>query len=233
MPITSKPKLSDQCVAVGWPLEQLEVVRTSCKQWRLGAADLSDPEAVAALHISSLGESCSWCEGATIILLIKAAALDTLARLNKFDDRSDAVRRYLEAQLMILAASVNEVVSAIATTNQAVVERNLREVLADPFIQDAYPRVKLPFAMELFAAIGRKKLLEIAQRFALKPYEYRSGWPDLAVIGVHGVHFVEVKTTDRLHASQIRFATEVARPLGLKCSVLQIIPVRNSDRPEA
>lgn len=227
MPSSSQPKLSDQCAAIGWPLEQLEAVLTSQKLWRCGSVDVPAPEEVAALHIESLGESCSWCEGATINLLIKAAALDTLVRLNTFDDRSDAVRRYLEAQFTILTANTSEILSAVATADQVVVERNLREVLSDPFIQDAYPRVKLPFALKLFSAIEGNRLLEIAQCFARKPYEYRAGWPDLTVIGESGLRFVEVKTTDRLHESQIRFATEVARPLGLKCSVLQVIPVRH------
>ncbi|MCB5207801.1 VRR-NUC domain-containing protein [Methylovorus mays] len=233
MPGKSNPYLSDQCVAVGWPLEQLTVLRTPQKQWRLGAVETSDPEAIAALYIASLGESCSWCEGATINLLIKAAALDTLARLNSFDDRVDAVRRYLGAQFTILASNISEVFSTIATSDQAVVERNLREVLGDPFVQDAYPRVQLSFALELLRAIDRSKLLEIAQRLAMKPYEYRSGWPDLTVIGGNGVRFVEVKTTDRFQASQLRFATEVAEPLGLRCSVLQVIPARNGDHAEA
>lgn len=233
MPRNPKPKLSDQCTAIGWPVAQVSAARTAQKEWLLGDVAVPDPETVAAFHIRSLGEDCSWCEGASINLLIKAAALDTLARLNPFDDRADAVRRYLEAQFTILGANINEVLAAVANVNQHVVERNLREVLADPFIQEAYPRVNLPFATALLTALGTQRLLEIAQRFALKPYEYRSGWPDLTVIGKHGVRFVEVKTTDRLHASQIRFATEVAQPLGLVCSVLQVVPLRNGDRAAA
>lgn len=233
MPSDSQRDLPSQCAAIGWPLEQLRAVRTSQRLWRCGAVDVPDPEEVAKLHIESLGESCSWCEGATINLLIKASALNTLARLNGFDDRTDAVRRHLEAQFAILKDNLNGIFSAIATADQAVVERNLREVLSDPFIQDAYPRVKFSFALELFSVINGERLLEIAQCFARKPYEYRSGWPDLTVMGKRGLRFVEVKTTDRLHDSQMRFATEVASPLGLKCSVLQVIPVRYGDCAEA
>ncbi len=50
-----------------------------------------------------------------------------------------------------------------------------------------------------------------------KPYEYRSGWPDLTVIDKSGVSFIEVKTTDSLHESKLRFAKEIAKPLGLVC----------------
>ena len=233
MPVTHRSKLSEQCVAVGWPIERLPLVRTAQRQWRFQDVDVADPEEVAARHLENLGESCSWCEGGTINLLIKASALDTLSRLNLFDDRVDAIRRYLEAQFTIFAANINEVLVAVSNAKYAEVERNLREILADPFIQDAYPRVKLSFAAALFQALGRDKLLEIAGRFVLKPYDYRSGWPDLTVIGQHGVRFVEVKTTDRLHESQIRFATEIAKPLQLSCSVLQVIPLRDDDRTEA
>ena len=57
--------------------------------------------------------------------------------------------------------------------------------------------------------------------FFEKPYEYRAGWPDLTVVG-DSLRFVEVKTTDLLHESQIRFAKELALPLGLQCEVVQL-----------
>ena len=37
-----------------------------------------------------------------------------------------------------------------------------------------------------------------------------------------GLRFVEVKTTDLLHDSQIRFGQELAAPLGLKCEVIRV-----------
>ncbi|WP_371264495.1 VRR-NUC domain-containing protein, partial [Salmonella enterica] len=34
-------------------------------------------------------------------------------------------------------------------------------------------------------------------------YQYRSGWPDLTLIRDKSIKFVEVKTTDNLHKSQL------------------------------
>jgi hypothetical protein len=56
----------------------------------------------------------------------------------------------------------------------------------------------------------------------IKPYDYRSGWPDLTVIEDGEVSFIEIKTTDLLHASQLRFAEEIAKPLGFSCSIIQL-----------
>jgi len=38
------------------------------------------------------------------------------------------------------------------------------------------------------------------------------------------ISFVEVKTTDRFHDSQLRFAEKVAKPLGFDCCTFQHIP---------
>lgn len=229
----AKPNLSEQCLAVGWPLEQLQISRTEDKRWCVGDTLTSKPELAAAAHIEGSGEVCSWCEGGAINLLIKAAALETLARLNLFDDRSDAVRRHLEAQLTVLSAHVDEVLSSVASVSRDLVARNLQEILSDEFIREAYPRVSLSFAIGLFDMLGNTRLQQITAIFARLPYDYRSGWPDLTVLGSGGVRFVEVKTTDILHESQIRFAHELAHPLAFRCSVLQLLPLKQIGRAVA
>ncbi|WP_312779311.1 hypothetical protein, partial [Escherichia coli] len=35
------------------------------------------------------------------------------------------------------------------------------------------------------------------------PYQYRSGWPDLTLVYENCIEFVEVKTTDNLHKTQL------------------------------
>ncbi|EGA7539754.1 VRR-NUC domain-containing protein [Salmonella enterica] len=56
----------------------------------------------------------------------------------------------------------------------------------------------------MFDTVGREKLFELAKVFAANPYQYRSGWPDLTLIRDKSIKFVEVKTTDNLHKSQLR-----------------------------
>ena len=43
----------------------------------------------------------------------------------------------------------------------------------------------------------------LANQFQMDPYRFRSGWPDLTLVNGEYIEFVEVKTTDKLHYSQI------------------------------
>jgi len=208
-----------------WPLQRLGAARNGKKQWRLGNAVNVPPEVAVAEHVAAAGRLCSWCEGGSINLLIKAAALDTLARRNLFEDRSDAIRRYLEAQLTLLQDHKVEILSAVRSITPKRLAENIAEILADDFIREAYPRVKESFLLKLAATTGLDFIVRAATIFFTRPYEYRAGWPDLTILDDTGVQFIEVKTTDLLHDSQLRFAREVAAPLGLKCAVIQLYTV--------
>ncbi len=214
--------LPDQCKQAGWSLEKLSVERLHDGTWTHDQFRAKEPELLAAAYFVDRGYKVSWCEGGTIKLLMKAAALETLAKHNYFNDRSDAITRYLEAQLTLLGENVNQFITAVASANRATVDSALREILSHGFVQETFPTVKAQFALELFDALGCTHLGAIAEIFSRKPYDYRAGWPDLTLIGGAGVRFVEVKTSDKLHESQRRFAVEVAEPLGLDCSVLQL-----------
>jgi hypothetical protein len=173
------------------------------------------------------GELGCWCEGGSVNLLMKAASLDVLARLNTFSDRADAVRRFSEAQFTILQAHKREILGAMRSVGENKLTAAVAEVCSDHFVSSIYPRVTAPFLLQLWYALGPEQLVAIAQKFFEKPYEYRAGWPDLTLIDGPGVHFVEVKTTDRLHEAQLRFAAEVASPLALRCQVVRVEPVRH------
>lgn len=49
------------------------------------------------------------------------------------------------------------------------------------------------------------------------------GWPDLTLKKDGALRFVEVKSGDRLRGSQAEWVRDVARPLGLSVSVLQVV----------
>ena len=93
--------LENQCATVGWPLRRLVASKCAARRWRLGSVSNASPEQVVAAHIEAGGAQASWCEGGAVNLLIKAAALDVLAERNLFQDRQDAVRRYLQAHLCV------------------------------------------------------------------------------------------------------------------------------------
>jgi hypothetical protein len=82
--LIGKP-LSEQCKALGIPLQTITL-----GSW-------SKPESAALRYYEKKGWEGFDCEGGAVLTLIKAACLDTLARLNRFG-RSDACTRFLEAQ---------------------------------------------------------------------------------------------------------------------------------------
>lgn len=214
--------LEDQCAAVGWPMRRLIASKTAAKKWSLGSVSNAAPEQVVAAHFEAGGAQASWCEGGAMNLLIKAAALDVLAERNIFQDRQDAIRRYLEAQLTLLREHKGQLLASIHAIGQGTLARNIDEILSDAFIREAYPRVTAAFVRRLASTVAPEFLTQVAGLFFEKPYEYRAGWPDLTLVGGDGLRFVEVKTTDLLHESQVRFAKEIAAPLGLQCEVVQL-----------
>ena len=217
--------LEAQCAELGWSLHVMHAEYLDNKSWHEGSLYTLNPEEIVANLIFAQGRLCSWCEGGSVNLLMKAASLDFLAARNPFGDRQDVVRRYFEAQCTILNEVASDLLASIHQVTSPRLRENIAEVCSDLYIQEYYPRVKEEFLVLLAKAMGHEVIANIAKVFVQKPYDYRAGWPDLTIIEPKGVSFIEVKTTDRFHASQLRFAREVAAPLGLACSVVQLKPM--------
>ena len=216
--------LEAQCTEIGWPLQIMRAKYLGNKSWAEDSMAPVGPEELVANRVAAQGRTCSWCEGGSINLLMKAAALDALAASNPFASREDAVRRYFEAQCTILKESSVELLACMRQISSLRLRANIAEVCAAPFVREAYPRVREDFLASLAEAMGIDLLIHVADTFMQNPYNYRAGWPDLTVIEPTGISFIEVKTTDRLHASQLRFAQEIAAPLGLVCCTVQLKP---------
>lgn len=217
--------LESQCSEIGWSLSIAEASFLGRGKW-LDEDVEGEPEQIIADRLSAQGAECSWCEGASVLLLVKAAALDTLAARNIFNDRTDAIRRYLEAQLTLLSSSRNEILSCIKGASNTRLYENIEEISADRVVQSFYPRVTATFLRSLAVVFKNQSIVDVAEIIMNDPYAYRAGWPDLTVLKDGNLSFVEVKTTDKLHASQIRFAREVAAPLNLDCSVVRLKAIR-------
>jgi len=222
--MATRASLEDQCQLIGWELSTLGATKTGKKSWSFEGVDSLHPEEVVARAVVAAGGDCSWCEGGSINLLLKAATLPVLVRRNAFDDRQDAIRRFLEAQLTILSEFGAELIDCSVAIPPAELQSNILEICVDSFIQDSYPRVRADFVCRLAEAMPVELRARMLKTYLLKPYDCRAGWPDLTVLGSEGLSFVEVKTTDRFHESQLRFADEVAAALGLRCKVVQVIP---------
>ena len=128
--------------------------------------------------------------------------MDVLAQFN-FRDRSDACTRFTEAQLTIYKESSELILNAIRNTDEAQVVRHFNEIYMFPQIPRYYPGLTANIMSSLFAAIGAERLAQITAALMENPYSYRAGWPDLTMVKDSDMFWVEIKTTDRLHMSQI------------------------------
>lgn len=186
----AKLPLAEQCLQLDITLEKLEGLPYGKK-----------PAIDALNYFSTQGFVGAYCEGGPVLLLIRAAALDVLAQFNIFG-RSDACTRFTEAQFIIYKESSELILNAIRNTDVAQVIRNFKEIYMFPQIPGYYPGLTADIMSTLFAAMGAERLAQIAEAIMENP-SYRAGWPDLTMAKGSDMLWVEIKTTDRLHMSQI------------------------------
>lgn len=161
------------------------------------------PEPALLKHFESFGYVGSFSEGCALLTALKALMLDKLAELNIFNDRDDACLRYLEAQFIIHRDSVNDIIGSIQNTSRDKYLSNLHEILDRSFGQVECSIKLFKCCEALFDAIETEVFMAVATKFSEDPYSYRSGWPDLTLVKGQEVRFIEVKTTDKLHKSQL------------------------------
>lgn len=219
----SATRLEKQCERYELEIERILVrpIKNS-ELWVGSDGSEKRPEEIALEHYTQRGCSGSWCEGGTLNLLMKAASLPVLVRYNIFADPDDAIRRFFEAQCVILADHRSEILHAIESSQTSNIEAAATKIIQDSFIREFYPRVTFPVLLALWRALGPSRLTSIASVFLEWPYDYRAGWPDLTLICDSGLRFVEVKTTDSLLESQIRIIESFAKPLALQFAVAHV-----------
>src|SRR5229473_786451 len=86
-----KSKLDLQCDEVGWPLNTTHGYYVGSGKWSFDEIISCGPEEFVAAQLAAVGFRCCWCEGGSLNLLMKAAALDVLVRRNIFGDREDCL----------------------------------------------------------------------------------------------------------------------------------------------
>lgn len=198
-----------------------------CKNLSLDLHDIclsyeGKPEPALLKYFESLGYVGSHVEGGMMLIAIKALMLDALAELNTFKDRKDARCRYLEAQLTILKDKSDYLIRSIAKTDKTAFIANVEEILHEPLIKSLYPSLGTDCFVALFDASETKTFENVARKICEDPYGYRSGWPDLTIIKDSEVQFIEVKTTDKLHKSQIKTIPAMMSVLPYKFSVYRV-----------
>jgi hypothetical protein len=203
--------LAEQCRHMAIPLEEMA-----------NPNDEILPEIAAWEHYRQNGFVGAYCEGGSILLLIRAAALDTLASLNSFNSRADARERFTEAQLVIHRDKSAKIIETIEAATADHVMSNFQEIYKSSFIQEVYPSLTVEAILSLFLALGSERLSVITKAIMEEPYQYRSGWPDLTMIRDGSIHWVEVKTNDKLHMSQIVTLSRMKNLLSGELKVLHL-----------
>lgn len=221
-----KATLAQQCESIGWKITDLSAHKHDKRSWSFDGGPAGLPEEIVGQTYAAAGARVSYCEGGSALLLLKAAALDTLAKYNTFNDRNDAVVRFLEAQMTIQAEHTAEIVETVRTITAAALARNVIELADNERLRNFFPRVRPEFMLDLYQRIGNDKLAQLMEAFSAAPYDYRAGWPDLMVLTDDAIQFVEVKTNDRLLDTQIRFATGIGKPMGFDCGVVRLTAIK-------
>lgn len=193
------------------------------------------PEDEAA---SRLAPGAAWAfadEGRMVHALLHAIVLPTLRRvaLDAWSDearaRSYLYNHYAGYQFFLedepnLPAMMRQAVLAFDADDFRESWRTLSRWNRGMFTEHPASSTSPEVALQVVRAIGLPTLAAVLRAEMEVPYAFFRGWPDLTLPTRNGtgVRFVEVKTTDRLHFSQIVTIPELRAAAGLDVSVVQL-----------
>lgn len=206
----SKMNLSRQCQELSLDLIQINLNYQGA------------PELAALQYFQNEGYVGSVHEGDFILTVLKALILDKLEEYNLFHDRKDACIRALSAQFVMNKEYLNEIISSIRIVQKEKFVSNIREITEEPLVQEFLPDISADIAIALFDATDLSIFEKIVIKLAEDPYEYSKGWPDLTIIKDKKVHLIEIKTTDKLHSSQIKMIPILRKLLPFEVCVYKI-----------
>lgn len=218
-----KLRLRQQCDALNVPMEVISLDRLGGK-WIVADQKYVRPEDAALAYMRSLGWDGLACESQAILMLMKASCLDRLASINLFNSRENACIHQFAAQCVIHRKYDLEILQDIEQASEAVVYKNLTEILAHRNFLSVYSPMSIDSLIAVFKVLTPTALAKITRQIFREP-SYSSGWPDLTIVRESQVCFVEVKTTDKLRDSQRETISKVIRPNGLDVRVIKIKPV--------
>ena len=207
--------LVSQCEDIGVPMQTME--------W-----DKSEkPEIWVSNYYSELGLVNAYCEGGAIGLVIKGLCLDALTRTSYFygsdiSAREDACLGGIVTLASKSEIELSEIIAAIHGTNKSKYLSACEEILSYPMISEWYPGVTMAFVDKMYEALSKSEYERIARWVAVDS-AHRNGWPDITLIKDGRACFVEVKTTDKLHHSQL---ITIPSLLGLLDSSIKVLKLK-------
>jgi hypothetical protein len=215
-------------------------LREQCQSISIGLSvstwdSASNPEMHCYNTFAQQGYIGSYCEGGGFGAAIKALCLDALTEASIFygtciDAREDACLKGVVGLAHIETLKLETIFKQIQQTTKAKYLASFSEIISYNLIREWYPGLSLEFADALFDAVPKVHFAKLAS-WVSKDSNHRNGWPDLTLVKDGCLKFVEVKTTDRLHHSQLITIPALVREIGADVSVLQLVSAKNSLNP--
>jgi len=230
----SQCSLNKQCESLGIAIETLRVGRKK-----------GQPELLVLDHYAKSGYEGCFTEGGIVFIILYSLCFDRLYRLGveKWGGSNYRVfvrgkevspvqswmyggimiyQYFLEAQPDLEELMLDD----IQTTSKDKMLKHFEIIRSwqrsDTWWPHKYVGVTSDIVGRTYSYLGKTTLHKIAAAFFSDPYSYVKGWPDLTIIKAKGVRFVEVKTTDTLHLSQLITIPDVLLNAGLNVSITRL-----------
>lgn len=212
--------LHEQCAFLEIPMERLAL-----ENW-------VTPEQAALDHYKQKRVNGCFSEGGIIQIIFLALCFDVLKAIceekkGKYDSISLSGPLQFMGFKHYFIEFESQLIEIIKNSNPKTLSNNFDLILDSQFNQSwdfwGYKGITKNIVVDIYKGMGNEVLSEIAKRFFVDPYAYCKGWPDLAIIDDGVVKFIEVKTSDKLHGSQIITMGDMSKIAGVNISVLKIV----------
>lgn len=208
------------------PIEEIFLTKIGAKWLSPHSSNLFSPEEVILdLYIND-GWEGSYLEGYPLRLLQDAACQHIV---EKDMEESFAPDRWL--WLACNKGTLRDLIKPSINVCEIMLRKNLEILMRFRSLFGTYNGAELDieFLIRLWKTIGReifKQILELQIDDRGKP-QYYTGWSDLTLIKENELQFVEVKTNDRIHKSQLETFCGIFKKLKLSLRIVVLKPITN------
>lgn len=207
--------------------EQCDAISIICKSLTWTGETNIRPEVFAFNYFKQQGYEGIYCEGGGFGTAIKALCLDALTEASVFfgsfiNAREDACLKGVVSLAHIEPSKLEAVIGQIKHTTKEKYLAAFMEINSCFLVRESYPGLTLEFAEALYDAVPKADFVKLARWISINP-SHRNGWPDLTLIKEGQLMLVEVKTTDKLHHSQLVTIPALIKEIKADVSVLKLI----------
>lgn len=180
------------------------------------------------------GWSGCFAEGGAVFVLLYAIWFDTLLPYveEEYDNDIDYVE-YTMYNVYSYNLYLDDIPDAHTKLLQAIQDISRKSVASnydkieslqysDTWFPYGYYGISKSLILQLFDWLGRDRLVLIASILLEDRYLFSKGWPDLTLVRNGNVRFVEVKTTDKLHFSQLVVMPTMMQEADLNFEIVKI-----------